>query len=137
EDRSPHGPELSRKAELAEKPVLAELRLDGAPSRRPADLARGDEDADRDREIEPAAVLLAAGGSEVDEDASARAAKARIDDRGRDALAALSSRTPRKADDLEGVLLRVGDHVDLDVDRMSVESVRVPASKRDERGAGG
>ena len=87
------GPDLAVEPELAEhREALQRLRRHL--------VARG-QDAARDRQVEPRALLAQVGRGEVHGDAVLREREARVEDRAADALARLAHRAVPEADDRE------------------------------------
>ena len=86
-----HGAQFARKRELAEEFVLRERIARNAA-------VRG-EDAERDRQIEAAAVLGQVGRREIDRDLALRIVELRVEDRGAHAIARFLDRGFGQTDD--------------------------------------
>ena len=103
-------------------PVRRQLADDGeGAGPLEGDLAAAKEQSQRDRQVEPARVLLQVGGGQVDHDPIDRPAVSRIDDRPLDPVRALAHRGLRQAHQDRLGIRGEGD-IDLDLDRGRVDS---------------
>ena len=112
----------------AERELTVQLRAVEACLRQ---LRTGDEDADGNRQVEPAALLRQVRGREVDGDAPDRKFKAAVGDRGAHAILAFLDHRLRQPDDRE--LRQPAARVDLDAHERRVEALLGPAQNRGER----
>ena len=93
-------------------------------------LPAGDQDADRDREVEAAALLGQIGGCQVDGDAPCREFETAVQQRAAHAVAAFLHGLFRQADDIEG-RQAVGE-MGFDADQRRIDAERGPAMRNGE-----
>src|ERR1022692_4610138 len=95
--------------------------------------AHGAQDADGDGEIESRAFLAYVGRGQVDGDAFVGVAETGIDQRALDALAAFADGDVGHADHYGVPRVAGGEHVDLDIDQVSIDAVDGSAAGLEER----
>ena len=121
-----------RAADRVQRATERELPVQlGVGEGSPGQVPRGDQDADRDRQVEPAALLRQVGRREIDGNVATRQLETAARERRLHAVLAFLDRGLGQADDREG--RQPAAHVHLDAHEGGIHALRGPAEYGRER----